>query len=122
MSELNTPLPTFPAPGAVAALLGALSVFLVLFSSPAGADEFAPLNSRPATLAELDVSRHVPGVSRDETISAEGVAEEADDGLYRQVNRNFKFGLRYARAVFALAPAEAPEDDHYVFLNLVGML
>jgi hypothetical protein len=84
--------------------------------------EFAPLHTRPAPLAEVDIRRHVPGALRTEALPADAAAQGDSAGLYRQVSRNFKFGLRYTRAVFSLAPAESAADDHYVFLNLVGML
>jgi len=123
MSELNTPLRRlsgFPAGGA---LLGILCLAALLGSTAARADEYAPLHTRPDTLTKLDLYRHVPGLSRDAAFVAEGQEPGDDAGLYRHVSRNFKFGLRYARAVFSLAPTETPpEDDHYVFLNLVGML
>ncbi len=130
MSELNTPLRRVSGSPAFGALLAVLCL-AALFSSTearadetaARADEYAPLHTRPDTLTKLDLYRHVPGLSRDAAFLAEGQALGEDAGLYRHVSRNFKFGLRYARAVFSLAPAEtAPEDDHYVFLNLVGML
>ena len=122
MSELNTPLPNYPARQFVVAALGALCLLAVLISPAAGADEFAPLNSAPEKMAVLDVHRLVPGVSAEANFAAEGLAPGSDAGLYRHVSRHFKFGLRYAWGVFALVPEEAPEDDHYVFLNLVGML
>lgn len=122
MSELNTPLPSFPGRQALVAALGALCLLAVLVAPAAAADEFVPLNSAPETLAALDVQRHVPGISPDATYMAEGLQTGRDAGLYRHVSRHFKFGLRYAWAVFALVPEEAPQDDHYVFLNLVGML
>ena len=122
MSKLDRPLSAFPGRQALAAICCGLCASVALAATPARADEFVPLNSRPATLTHLDVRRHVPGVSPALADSAAGVEEGDQAALYRQVNRNFKFGLRYARAVFSLAPAEAREDDHYVFLNLVGML
>ncbi|NHA14233.1 hypothetical protein [Thioalkalivibrio sp. XN279] len=84
--------------------------------------EFAPLHTRPVAMADVDIRRHVPGASRTDAFPAAEAGQSDSAGLYRQVSRNFKFGLRYTRAVFSLAPAEALADDHYVFLNLVGML
>jgi uncharacterized protein (DUF2147 family) len=89
--------------------------------APAAA-EFVPLHTRPAALAKTDIRRHVPGALRTGALPTADIAQSDSAGLYRQVSRNFKFGLRYTRAVFSLAPAESAADDHYVFLNLVGML
>ena len=122
MSKRDIPRSVFPGLRPLAVLCCGLCAFIALAATPAQGDEFVPLNTRPATLTRLDVHRHVPGVSPALADSAESVEDADDAGLYRQVNRNFKVGLRYARAVFSLAPAEAREDDHYVFLNLVGML
>jgi len=122
MSKRDIPRSASPGLRALAAICCGLCAFLALAATPARADAFVPLNTRPATLTHLDVRRHVPGMAPALAESPEGLEDADDAGLYRQVNRNFKFGLRYARAVFSLAPAEAREDDHYVFLNLVGML
>ena len=119
MSKLSTPLPSLRGARARAALVGCL---LALVSPAATGADFAPLNTRPEMLGELDVHRHVPGISAEAPLTAGGLEQAGADGLYRQVGRHFKFRLRYARAVFSPAPAEAPDDDHYVFLNLVGML
>lgn len=86
------------------------------------AAKFAPLHTRPASLATVDVRRHVPGALAAGAHPAAASAQSDSAGLYRQVSRNFKFGLRYTRTVFSQAPAEPRADDHYVFLNLVGML
>lgn len=124
MSKPGPALPSLPGFSAAAVLLCLLGAVALLAPAPVAAADFKPLSTPPATLGELQAHRHVPGISPDAAFSAAELERDSEAGLYRQVSRNFKFGLRYARAVFSLAPAEAeaPEDDHYVFLNLVGML